>query len=488
MRLIRGINMLNINSNTLQTFFLLIAMTLAMPTFAIGDPTSAGTGFVVNPDGYLLTCEHVVRDADKIKVTLGAKIWDAAVISVDKVHDLALIQIPAKGLTALPVSNSNSIEVGQEARAFGYPLSSELGEDIKVTRGTVAGISMRDAQKTIQIDAAVNAGNSGGPLVNEKGEVIGVINAKYVNVAVTNVGFAVPINYAKPLLQAEGIKFTEEGTKEKLDGPALVKQVSPSVALITVWEKTPPILINPKDRSEMVLIPAGEFLMGSANTDKYATYDEKPQRKVYLDAYYIYKMEVTVAQYRKFCAATGRTMPDAPIGGWKDDHPINRVNWSEAKAYADWAGVTLPTEAQWEKAARGTDGRIYPWGNEWDKTKCANWTNGGDPEKTSTSFPVGSFPMGASPYGVMDMAGNAWEWCNDWYSDDYYTTAPTKNPTGPEKGQRHLVRGGSGCGLGSLICDWDFRGQYRCATRYEIIIFKDYPNNFYGFRCVSNIP
>ena len=277
----------NITSDFLQSIILLIGITCAVPVLADNGPSSAGTGFVVNQDGYLLTCEHVVRDADKIKVTLGAKTWEAAVISVDKIHDLALIQIPAKGLNTLPLSNSNAIEVGQEARAFGYPLSFELGEDIKVTRGTVAGVSMRDAQKIIQIDAAVNAGNSGGPLVNEKGEVIGVVNAKMVDVKITNVGFSVPINYAKPLLLAEGIKFTEEGTKEKLDGPALVKNVSPSVALITVWDKTRTIVINPKDNAEMILIPAGEFLMGSTDADKDASDREKPQHKVYLDAYYM---------------------------------------------------------------------------------------------------------------------------------------------------------------------------------------------------------
>ena len=167
--------------------------------------------------------------------------------------------------------------------------------------------------------------------------------------------------------------------------------------------------INPKDGAEMVWVPAGEFLMGS--TDDEGVRDERPQRKVYLDGYWMYKTEVTVAQYRKFCEATNREMPEAPEWGWKEDHPVVNVSWHDAVDYAKWAGASLPTEAQWEKAARGTDGRVFPWGNEWDAGACANsvsWSLKG-------TKPVGSCPAGASPYGCVDMAGNAWEWCADWY-------------------------------------------------------------------------
>ena len=157
------------------------------------------------------------------------------------------------------------------------------------------------------------------------------------------------------------------------------------------------------------LIPAGVFTMGS---DKYV--DEKPIHDVYLDAYYISEFPVTVAQYRLFCVASQRNMPDAPSWGWIDEHPMVSVTWDDATAFCEWAGVRLPTEAEWEKAARGTDGRAYPWGNDWDKSKCSNFTN------SKSTQPVGSYPDGASPYGVLDMAGNVWEWCSDWYSADYY--------------------------------------------------------------------
>ncbi len=240
-------------------------------------------------------------------------------------------------------------------------------------------------------------------------------------------------------------------------------------------ETLPATKINPIDGAEMVLVPAGEFLMGSRDDDKWAECVEKPQHKVYLDSYYIYKTEVTVAQYRKFCHATGRkNMPPKPKWGWIDNHPIVNVSWDDAKAYADWAGVKLPTEAQWEKAARGTDDRIYPWGNKWDAKKCVNYTN-----SNGITKPVGSISAGASPYGCLDMAGNVWEWCWDWYADDYYKNTPIKNPMGPGIGELRVLRGGSW--YGNYYISYS-----RCTFRYNCN-----PGNYDddgGFRCASPVP
>lgn len=189
-----------------------------------------------------------------------------------------------------------------------------------------------------------------------------------------------------------------------------------------------PTRINPVDGAEMVMIPAGEFLMGD---DHSKAPSEKPAHKIYLDGFWAYKNDVTVAQYRRYCTITKRLMPAAPPWGWQDDHPIVDLSWEDARAYAIWAGGTvvgmLPTEAQWEKAARGTDGRMYPWGNTWDATKC----NGKDGKLNKTA-PVGSFPTGASPYGLLDMIGNVDQWCLDWYDVNYYATAPASNPGGPK--------------------------------------------------------
>lgn len=225
-------------------------------------------------------------------------------------------------------------------------------------------------------------------------------------------------------------------------------------------------MINAIDGSEMILIPAGEFIMGSDDGEE----NEKPVHAVYLDSYEIGKYPVTVAQYRKFCEATGRRMPNAPHWDWKDEHPIRDVTWDDAEAYCKWAGGRLPTEAEWEKAARGTDGRTYPWGDTWDKNKCANQ----DLNLTST-VSVGSYPAGASPYGCMDMAGNEWEWCADWYDDNYYMTSPSRNPRGPSSGCYRVLRGG-----GWHLYDSNPRCAYRTGFYPNYVYLIDY----YGFRLV----
>ncbi len=183
---------------------------------------------------------------------------------------------------------------------------------------------------------------------------------------------------------------------------------------------------NQKDGATMVWVPAGDFQMGGADWDwiwnlsrrdgwwftgEPAQDDEKPQHRVYLDGYWMYKNDVTIDQYRRFCRATGRKMPEAPYYGWIDDHATVNVSWFDAKAYADWAAANLPTAAQWEKASRGVDRRIYPWGNRWDNTKCANSYNSinGVPQEIiiqQGTRRVGSFPTGVSPYGCLDMVGN----------------------------------------------------------------------------------
>lgn len=218
---------------------------------------------------------------------------------------------------------------------------------------------------------------------------------------------------------------------------------------------------NAKDGSQMILIPAGEFTMGS--------YDglDKPAHKVCLDGYEIGKYEVTVSQYRKFCSATGREMSEAPEWGWKDDHPIVNVTWDDARAYCKWAGGRLPSEAEWEKAARGTAGRQFPWGNTWDKNKCANIELG-----LHSTVSVGSYPSGASPYGCMDMAGNVWEWCKDWYGESYYSHSPANNPQGPASGSYHVARGGG----------WiDFNSFCRCVYRGHEVVYS-YNGSSFGFR------
>jgi TonB family protein len=238
---------------------------------------------------------------------------------------------------------------------------------------------------------------------------------------------------------------------------------------------------NKKDSSTMVLIPAGEFTMGSED----GHIAEKPVHKVYLDAYYIGKYEVTNAQYKEFCDATNRFYPEYPHFGGKTDpdyfknnpnYPVVNISREEAKAYCDWAGLRLPTEAEWEKAARGTDRRKYPWGNTWDPRKCCNGSSKGPTIIYTYTTPVGNFPQGASPYGVMDMAGNVWEWCQDWYGKDYYQISPSHNPTGPSSGPYRVLRGGSW---------YDIKGVCRSTARNDFTPPDRF--NSIGFRCVRPI-
>lgn len=191
--------------------------------------------------------------------------------------------------------------------------------------------------------------------------------------------------------------------------------------------------VNAVDKAAMILIPKGPFTMG----DDAGAKGEGPAHKVTLSSYWIYKHEVTVAQYLSFVGATKRRKPSKPKYGFHDNYPVVYANWKDADAYCKWAGGALPTEAQWEKAARGTDGRKWPWGNTYSKQNA--WAGAGQKREPKA---VGSFPTGASPYGVLDMTGNVAEWVNDHLQRDYYAKSPKTDPTGPARGQR-VVRGGA---------------------------------------------
>jgi len=256
-------------------------------------------------------------------------------------------------------------------------------------------------------------------------------------------------------------------------------------------------------------IPAGEFLMGSdPKVDKIAFglgYDfEQPQHKVTLDGYWMGKTPVTVAQFRQFISATAHKTqaerkghgghwygsdwsfvtganwahPTGPQSQAEGTHPVVHVSWEDAVAFCTWASqvtgreVRLPTEAEWEKAARGTDGRIYPWGNGVPNESRCNFLGNYDYEEGTT--PVGKYsPQGDSPYGCVDMAGNVWEWCADWYDGGYYKTAPARNPRGPQKGEERVLRGG---------CLYHIAVIARCA--YRVSAQPTGSDDFTGFRCV----
>jgi formylglycine-generating enzyme required for sulfatase activity len=277
----------------------------------------------------------------------------------------------------------------------------------------------------------------------------------------------------------------------KIITPTITVTLIPSPTVTQTTAPTPTEIItqiSPIDGMVLVFVPSGEFKMGSSKADDSQALDEEiPQHEVYLDDYWIDQTEVTNAQYAR-CVASGScakpndntslTHGDYYENPQYANYPVIFVSWSQATAYCSWAGRRLPTEAMWEKAARGPDGFIYPWGNTFDGTKAnycdVNCFNGWKDDRYDDGYidtsQVGDYPAGASIYGAFDMAGNVYEWVADWFEP--YRRIRQVNPTGPLSGSEHIIRGGS----------WgDDPGHIRAAVRSHMNVPDS--SNFIGFRC-----
>lgn len=293
--------------------------------------------------------------------------------------------------------------------------------------------------------------------------------------------------------------------------------------MIDIESLGPSRILKPEDGAEMVFVLAGDFVMGSdqadvdrivatcrkagfsAETCKELSDRERPRRRVTLDAFHIDKFEVTNRLFERFTRATHhRTTAEidghglgwlekdgrwqwTPVSGasWRApngagtpapaDHPVVQVSWNDADAYCRWAGKRLPTEAEREKAARGPDGRRYPWGDEWDPSRANSGMLAGQVQLVPgvrTTTPVGSYATGVSVYGAYDLAGNVWEWVADWYDAAYYQRSPDRNPKGPDSGQRRSIRGGS----------WNNIPLFMSAS-YRLHYPPNFRNYTLGFRC-----
>ena len=237
----------------------------------------------------------------------------------------------------------------------------------------------------------------------------------------------------------------------------------------------------------MQFVPAGEFTMGSDKAKSPDDMDEKPAHQVYLDAFHIDKYEVTNKLY-KACVDAGACQPPLDFKSFTrsiyygnpqfDNYPVFNVDWNMAKTYCEWRGAQLPTEAQWEKAARGTDARTYPWGEGISCDKANYWPK--DEACIGDTMEVGTYESNVSPYGVYDMAGNVMEWVADWYAPEYYWTSPISDPLGPPSGEERVFRGGSWMSsehdVRSVSRDWDRLGH---LPHYSQAL---------GFRCALGTP
>ncbi len=317
-----------------------------------------------------------------------------------------------------------------------------------------------------------------------------------------------------------GLGAAEERPAERVSPPP---EINSNAA---VWRTPEPpkeaqagdVWVNPKDGMEMVYIPPGEFILGTSDeeidawlkehpADKRELFeDEQPQCRVKLPGYWIGRVEVTNAQYRRFVQDTGHRAPrhwkDGQVPSGLESFPVMYVSWDDARAYCEWAGDRLPSELEWEKAAQGTDGRVFPWGNQWDRKRCRNlqlitgetdedpshlasafaeWERSHDPVREGP-VAVGFYPAGASPYGCVDMAGNVWEWCEDWQDAGAYKRYAKGDLKPPASGTYRVLRGG--CWFDGLPT------VFRCANRD--LRHPDPRNYFlffgYGFRCARDAP
>jgi formylglycine-generating enzyme required for sulfatase activity len=379
---------------------------------AEGQPPRTGTGFVVlltKQRAYIVTAAHVIKGDPHPQVTffsqpdsaLNAQVLGAESALGDESDEetgLAVLLVEGhipSGTRMLDLDTNAEVGGGKAITLIGFPRL--LSTPWAVTKGIVTGLK-RDL---IIIQLPVEEGNSGGPVLMKE-TVVGVV------------------------VESQG----------QFGHAVSIKKVQSAVTSWVPREKEKEIIS--RDGAPMMLIPAGKFLMGSDDGPN----DERPARPVYLDAFYIDKHEVTVSQYRKFMQRTGHSQPEYFKAGYfrkiqlSDDldgnRPVVLVSWRDAEAYCRWAGKRLPTEAQWEKSARGPKGRKYPWGDDivsagtvnWGRTYSDDWLREG-------LEPVTRFKKDQSIYGVFDLGGNVAEWIADKYSPSAYKDLPDRNPTNP---------------------------------------------------------
>jgi formylglycine-generating enzyme required for sulfatase activity len=429
-----------------------------------------GTGFIVRIEPemvYIITAAHVIAGGDvhpevefftKRNVPVKGAVLPGAEVN-DDLRGLALVVVHGSthipDATVLPFEASGEKMSGrEEALVIGHPGG---GGDWTVVKRNISNRVGRD----MTLDPDLASRFSGGPIIVHD-HVVGIVMSN-------RDGFGLGITHKSVLDYLEGF------------------QIKPGVRGTSIWGSEgignfKDQSLSPKrvgnDEAPMVLVPEGDFTMGSPEGE--GEPDEHPQHIVHLDNFYIDQYEVTVEQYRRFMKVTNRPAPDY----W--DHvelrrdakkPVVAIDWQDAHDYCEWAGKRLPTEAEWEKASRGTDKRTYPWGEFAPNSSTANFGESSREEKVYEQQlrEVGSYERGKSPYEVYDMAGNVWEWVQDWYGENYYQISPRENPPGPPLGEFKVLRGGS----------WDFVPKV-LRTAYRFRFDPTARLASFGFRCAQD--
>ncbi|MDH5774509.1 MAG: SUMF1/EgtB/PvdO family nonheme iron enzyme, partial [Nitrospirota bacterium] len=419
-----------------------------------------GTGFIVRVEPemlYIITAAHVIAGDPRPSIDFFSKdlipggqgpvkgmVLPGAQVS-DDLRGLAVVIVRGKDqrpsvVTGLVFeSSAQLVSGGEQALVIGHPGG---GGDWAVVKRNISNRVVHD----ITLDPGVASRFSGGPIL---------VDGKVVGMVMTNRGeFGLGITHKNLLNYLDGIGIEPQATDGRALGGFVIKPEEPSRLPNNhrlnrgpggfIVEEPPqssskalPSSMTGKDGTPMVLVPAGEFTMGSRGDDTKARDNERPAHQVYLDAYYIDQYEVTVKPYQRFIEENNRTAPKH----WEQmdmrrdaQKPVVGIDWYDAYAYCRWARKRLPTEAEWEKAARGTDKRTYPWGEFTPNSSTANFGKGSLDVKNVYAErlkDVGSYEGGKSPYGAYDMAGNAEEWVQDWYGEDYYQSSPRENPSGP---------------------------------------------------------
>jgi formylglycine-generating enzyme required for sulfatase activity len=456
------------------------ALLAAVVKIEAGQTSIPGAGCLIKIDGnrgYILTAYHVIKEAEQadrqqvmVRFYQGFKTFPGIINRewIDTRNDLAVLvveNVPVQQI--LPLGSTQKLERLDDVIAIGHPSGSSWA----LARGQVSNFTGRD----IHFAAAVDQGNSGGPLLDEQGQMIG-LNVEMAG----QFGVAIQADVITPILWrwigplSAPAAPTRPPTPPQQEPPASPPAQRPAPLSSTM---------QGKDGKEMRLVSEGWFEMGNMEGNE----DEKPVHRVWVDAFYMDTYEVTLKEYQAFQQATKHRELPAWVSQYApgDQYPVVGVSWDDAEAYCRWADKALPTEAQWEKAARGTDSRIYPWGNEpvngrranYCDAQCENdWKDQTQDDGYRYTAPVGSFAEGQSPYGIHDLAGNVWEWVRDWYHGHYYKQSPERNPENTTAAKYRVLRGGG----------WYFRTASLHAANRR----RHTPSDLYsylGFRCVVEV-